>query len=155
MNDNYHMENIKQILIDLENHNMFVVVDKKFIKNFVIDNRIIGYRNDGLGSRLLTYVNIVRLSKKLDYMYEPEGTGVNIKGQTGPGPKYEVDKDGNIKMSPPFIGYNVEATDEVFPVAEVKIREDGRGYGGQFKFEMVLHKDFAPRLENAQKEIYG
>ena len=65
------------------------------------------------------------------------------------------DKDGNVKMSPPFIGYNVEATDEVFPVAEVKIREDGRGYGGQFKFEMVLHKDFAPRLENAQKEIYG
>ena len=65
------------------------------------------------------------------------------------------DKDGNIKMSPPFIGYNVEATGEVFPVAEVKIREDGRGYGGQFKFEMVLHKDFAPRLENAQKEIYG
>tara|TARA_A100001011_G_C14294315_1_gene837693 strand:- start:125 stop:1975 length:1851 start_codon:yes stop_codon:yes gene_type:complete len=65
------------------------------------------------------------------------------------------DKDGNIKMSPPFIGYNVEATGEVFPVAEVKIREDGRGYGGQFKFEMVLHKDFAPRLESAQKEIYG
>jgi len=65
------------------------------------------------------------------------------------------DKDGNIKMSAPFIGYNVEATGEVFPVAEVKIREDGRGYGGQFKFEMVLHKDFAPRLENAQKEIYG
>ena len=56
---------------------------------------------------------------------------------------------------PPFIGYNVEATGEVFPVAEVKIREDGRGYGGQFKFEMVLHKDFAPRLESAQKEIYG
>ena len=65
------------------------------------------------------------------------------------------DKDGNIKMSPPFIGYNVEATGEVFPVAEVKIREDGRGYGGQFKFEMVLHKDFAPRLEDAQKEVYG
>ena len=56
---------------------------------------------------------------------------------------------------PPFIGYNVEATGEVFPVAEVKIREDGRGYGGQFKFEMVLHKAFAPRLENAQKEVYG
>ena len=40
-------------------------------------------------------------------------------------------------------------------MAEVKIREDGRGYGGQFKFEMVLHKDFAPRLEDAQKEVYG
>jgi hypothetical protein len=56
---------------------------------------------------------------------------------------------------PPFIGYNVETTGEVFPVAEVKIREDGRGYGGQFKFEMVLHKDFAPRLESAHKTVYG
>ena len=27
------------------------------------------------------------------------------------------DKDGNVKMSPPFIGYNVEATGEFFPVA--------------------------------------
>ena len=75
-----------------------------------------------------------------------------ILGKDG---KEVKDKDGNVKMSPPFIGYNVESTGEVFPVAEVKIREDGRGYGGQFKFEMVLHKDFAPRLESAQKEIYG
>ena len=56
---------------------------------------------------------------------------------------------------PPFIGYNVATTGEVFPVAEIKVREDGRGYGGQFKFEMLLHKDFAPRLEKAQSEIYG
>ena len=56
---------------------------------------------------------------------------------------------------PPFIGYNVAASGEVFPVAEIKVREDGRGYGGQFKFEMILHKDFAPRLEKAQSEIYG
>ena len=56
---------------------------------------------------------------------------------------------------PPFIGYNVATSGEVFPVAEIKVREDGRGYGGQFKFEMLLHKDFAPRLEKAQNEIYG
>ena len=56
---------------------------------------------------------------------------------------------------PPFIGYNVDASGEVFPVAEIKVREDGRGYGGQFKFEMILHKDFAPRLEKAQSEVYG
>ena len=56
---------------------------------------------------------------------------------------------------PPFIGYNVDSSGEVFPVAEIKVREDGRGYGGQFKFEMILHKDFAPRLEKAQSEVYG
>jgi hypothetical protein len=56
---------------------------------------------------------------------------------------------------PPFIGYNVAASGEVFPVAEIKVREDGRGYGGQFKFEMLLHKDFAPRLEKAQSDVYG
>ena len=56
---------------------------------------------------------------------------------------------------PPFIGYNVEASGEVFPVAQIGIREDGRGYGGTIKFEMILHKDFAPRLEKAQSEIYG
>ena len=56
---------------------------------------------------------------------------------------------------PPFVGYKVKASGEVFPVAEIKVREDGRGYGGQFKFEMILHKDFAPRLEKAQSEVYG
>tara|TARA_R100001463_G_scaffold50419_1_gene100621 strand:- start:529 stop:1764 length:1236 start_codon:yes stop_codon:yes gene_type:complete len=56
---------------------------------------------------------------------------------------------------PPFIGYRVDTGDEVIPVAKIVIREDGRGYGGQFKFEMVLHDDFAKKLESAQREIYG
>ena len=56
---------------------------------------------------------------------------------------------------PPFIGYRVDTGDEVIPVAKIVIREDGRGYGGQFKFEMVLHDDFSKKLESAQKEIYG
>jgi len=56
----------------------------------------------------------------------------------------------------PFIGYKVEASGEVFKVANIVIREDGRGYGGQFKFEMKLDKkEFAKRLENAQSEIYS
>jgi hypothetical protein len=60
------------------------------------------------------------------------------------------DKNGN-----PYIGYNVEGSDEVIPVAGIGIREDGNGYGGQFKFEMVLHKGFAEHLKNANDAIYG
>jgi len=60
------------------------------------------------------------------------------------------------KMSNPFIGYKIEASGEVFAVADIKVREDGRGYGGQFKFEMTLNqKSFAKRLEQAQKDVYG
>jgi hypothetical protein len=56
----------------------------------------------------------------------------------------------------PFIGYKVETSGEVFKVANIVIREDGRGYGGQFKFEMKLDKkEFAKRLEKAQSEVYG
>ena len=59
-------------------------------------------------------------------------------------------------MSNPFIGYKIEASGEVFAVADIKVREDGRGYGGQFKFEMTLNqKSFAKRLEQAQKDVYG
>jgi ubiquitin len=57
---------------------------------------------------------------------------------------------------PPFIGYKVEKSGEVFAIADIVIREDGRGYGGQFKFEMQLNqKSFAKRLEQAQSEVYG
>ena len=56
----------------------------------------------------------------------------------------------------PFIGYKVEASGEVFPVADIVIREDGVGYGGQMKFEMRLNqKQFAKRLEKAQSEVYS
>ena len=45
---------------------------------------------------------------------------------------------------------------EVFKVADIVIREDGRGYGGQFKFEMKLNqKGFANQLRKAQSEVYG
>ena len=64
-------------------------------------------------------------------------------------------KTGEPKMSLPYIGYKIEASGEVFPVADIKVREDGRGYGGQFKFEMILNqKSFAKRLEKAQSDVY-
>jgi hypothetical protein len=70
--------------------------------------------------------------------------------------KPAFDKNGEPKMSQPYIGYKIEASGEVFPVADIKVREDGRGYGGQFKFEMTLNqKSFAKRLEQAQSEVYG
>ena len=56
---------------------------------------------------------------------------------------------------PPFIGYKVDTGDEVIPIANIVIREDGRGYGGQFKFEMSLHDGFAKKLEQAQSDVYG
>ena len=66
------------------------------------------------------------------------------------------DKNGEPKMSLPYVGYKIEASGEIFPVADIKVREDGRGYGGQFKFEMILNqKSFAKRLEKAQSDVYG
>ena len=70
--------------------------------------------------------------------------------------KPAFDKNGEPKMSLPYVGYKIEASGEVFPVADIKVREDGRGYGGQFKFEMILNqKSFAKRLEKAQRDVYG
>jgi hypothetical protein len=37
---------------------------------------------------------------------------------------------------PPFLGYQAEVGSDVIPIAEVSVREDGVGYGGQIKFEM-------------------
>jgi hypothetical protein len=56
---------------------------------------------------------------------------------------------------PPFLGYQAEVSDDIIPIAEVSIREDGVGYGGQIKFEMKLDKRFAARLKSATKSVYG
>lgn len=63
----------------------------------------------------------------------------------------EVDENGN-----PFIGYKVEKSGEVFAIADIDIREDGRGYGGQFRFDMKLNqKEFAKVLKSAHEKVYG
>lgn len=56
---------------------------------------------------------------------------------------------------PPFLGYQAEAGGQVIPLAEIKMREDGVGYGGIIKFEMTLHKEFAKVLAKAHGEVYS
>jgi len=55
---------------------------------------------------------------------------------------------------PPFLGYTVESTGKTIPIAKIDIREDGVGYGGQIKFDMRLHGEFAKILATANKKIY-
>lgn len=63
----------------------------------------------------------------------------------------------NLKVvgDPPYLAYEVETTKEIVPIAEVMVREDGVGYGGQFKFEMKLHRGFAKKLDEGSETVYG
>ena len=56
---------------------------------------------------------------------------------------------------PPFLGYRAEVGSEVIPLAEIRVREDGVGYGGSIKFEMTLDKIFAKVLVKANSEVYS
>ena len=66
-------------------------------------------------------------------------------------------KEGLISQTgpPPFIAYKVKLGDRIIPIADIDIREDGRNYGGQFKFEMTVNNSFAKEIIKANKEIYG
>ncbi len=59
------MKNINEIINMLKNHEMFVIMDKKSLLKLKKKKVIAGYRNDGTGSRLMAYVNLVRIAKKL------------------------------------------------------------------------------------------
>ena len=56
---------------------------------------------------------------------------------------------------PPFLGYRADVGGDVIPIAEVSVREDGVGYGGQIKFEMKLDKRFAKTLNDATSKVYS
>jgi len=56
---------------------------------------------------------------------------------------------------PPFLGYQATVGSKVIPLAEIRVREDGVGYGGQIKFEMALDKRFAKILKTANEEVYS
>ena len=56
---------------------------------------------------------------------------------------------------PPFLGYRAEVGSELIPLAEIRVREDGVGYGGQIKFEMQLDRRFAKILKRANEKIYN
>lgn len=66
-------------------------------------------------------------------------------------------KEGLISQTgpPPFIAYKVKLGDRIIPIADIDIREDGRNYGGQFKFEMTVNNSFAKEIIKANKEVYG
>lgn len=66
-------------------------------------------------------------------------------------------KEGLISQSgpPPFIAYKVKLGDRIIPIADIDIREDGRNYGGQFKFEMTVNNAFAKEIIKANREVYG
>ena len=56
---------------------------------------------------------------------------------------------------PPYLGYRADVGGEVIPLAQINIREDGVGYGGQIKFEMMLDKRFAKILKQANIDMYS
>ena len=47
---------------------------------------------------------------------------------------------------PASIVYSVEGKESI-PIAEVNTRPDGIGYGGTWKLEMKVHKEFAGKLK--------
>ena len=56
---------------------------------------------------------------------------------------------------PPYLSYKAGPEGEVIPLAEIVVREDGVGYGANFKFEMTLDKRFAKKLREANEAVYG
>ena len=52
---------------------------------------------------------------------------------------------------PPSIIFTAGSGEQI-PIAEIKTRPDGIGYGSSWKLEMKLHKDFADKLEEQNKK---
>ena len=63
------MKNINDLVNTLISHKMFVTIDEKLLLKLKKKKLIAGYRNDGTGSRLMAYVNLVRIAKKLKKNY--------------------------------------------------------------------------------------
>lgn len=59
-----------------------------------------------------------------------------------------------VDTEPPYIGYRATVGKTIIPISEIKVREDGVGYGGQFKFEMKLDSRFAKILKKAHAAVY-
>jgi hypothetical protein len=71
---------------------------------------------------------------------------------------FEQIKEGLIAVTdaePPYIAYRAKSSKVNIPIAQIGIREDGVGYGGQLKFEMKLDPRFAKVLKDANNKIYG
>tara|TARA_R110002074_G_C12495614_1_gene662134 strand:- start:23 stop:1906 length:1884 start_codon:yes stop_codon:yes gene_type:complete len=69
--------------------------------------------------------------------------------------KLRAEPGGPDGKPPPYLSYRAGPGDDIIPLAEIVVREDGVGYGGQFKFEMTLDKRFAKKLREANQAVYG
>ncbi len=49
----------------------------------------------------------------------------------------------------------VRGKDVVVPITTIGIREDGEGYGGAHKFEMLVAEDFGKNVESVSRDIFG
>tara|TARA_Y100001963_G_scaffold77199_1_gene107039 strand:+ start:73 stop:2082 length:2010 start_codon:yes stop_codon:yes gene_type:complete len=65
----------------------------------------------------------------------------------------EVDSESD----PPTIQYSglVRGTETKIPISTIKVREDGIGYKGAHKFDMVLDTSFAKRVKSVSDTVYG
>ncbi len=63
------MKNLNETVSSLSRHNMFVLLDNNLLLKLKNVNILKGYRNDGTGSRLMAYINLVRIAKKLKKKY--------------------------------------------------------------------------------------
>ena len=63
----------------------------------------------------------------------------------------------NPDADPPAIQYQgkVRGKDVVVPITTIGIREDGEGYGGAHKFEMLVAQDFGKYVESVSRDIFG
>jgi hypothetical protein len=61
------------------------------------------------------------------------------------------------ESDPPVIQYSgmIRGTDSKIPISTIKVREDGIGYKGSHKFDMVLEPSFAKRVKSTSDSLYG
>ena len=55
----------------------------------------------------------------------------------------------------PYVGYRAKIGDKTIPIAEIAIREKGKGYSGTPALEMKLHNEFAKFLAKAHEQVYS
>lgn len=60
----------------------------------------------------------------------------------------------SFRGKPPYVGYELESTKEILKIANIQLREYGKGFSGEMRFEMTIHPDFLKRLQDANKFIY-
>lgn len=58
------------------------------------------------------------------------------------------------KTGKSYLSYEVENNKEYINIGDIIIYEDGKGYGGQFKFSLKLNSQFADRIKKSTGKLY-